>query len=62
MERDIKKTMPMLKNLEKKFLLKFDYELNQTEMDDQMDCKMYYFDINMKDKSKIKFFIRDCQL
>lgn len=56
MERDIKKTMPMLKNLEKKFLLKFDYELNHTEMDDQMDCKMYYFDKNMKDKSKIKNF------
>jgi len=46
------KNMPMLKNLEDKFDMKFDYEINKTRMDDHMDCKMYYDDENDKEKEE----------
>ncbi len=48
--------MPMLKNLESKFDLVFDYEINTTETDDNMDCKMYYYDEILMEKS-ICFYI-----
>jgi len=44
----------MLKNLGSKFDLVFDYEINTTEMDDQMDCKMYYYDDNLMEKSTLR--------
>ena len=51
METNLMKNMPMLKNLEDKFNLTFDYEINTTRMDDQMDCKMYYNDENLNEES-----------
>lgn len=51
MDIDIKEQMPMLKNLQSKFELKFDYEINTTKMDDHMDCKMYYYDENLMERS-----------
>lgn len=43
--------LPMLKNLGQKMKLEFDYEINTTDMDDEMNCKMYYIDKDTGEKS-----------
>jgi hypothetical protein len=53
MEYKNEKNLPMLKNLEAKMKLEFDYEINTTTMDKDMDCKMYYIDKNTNEESKI---------
>ena len=33
--------------------LEFDYEINTTRVDDDMNCKMYYIDKDTHEESKI---------
>jgi hypothetical protein len=45
---------PMLKGLEKKMQLEFDYEINSIKLEnnDELNSKMYYYDKKMKSYRK----------
>jgi len=57
MESQVNIKPPMLKGLDKQVEMEFDYEINSIKLDENEDlnCKMYYFDNNLKTYSKYIF-------